>query len=369
MTVYFGSSPRGRGTRRGLDSRHRRGRFIPARAGNTAAPSGTRSIAPVHPRAGGEHQAAVRLERGVNGSSPRGRGTRRRDLLDIGRHRFIPARAGNTIRPATTASSVAVHPRAGGEHVAGAAANAPSGGSSPRGRGTRRYSAQAPPRCRFIPARAGNTPSCRSRARRSTVHPRAGGEHEMLSGTAGETTGSSPRGRGTQLVVPDRTVGDRFIPARAGNTSACAARRDAPTVHPRAGGEHPIPVGPVMISRGSSPRGRGTPPVRRRCNLRRRFIPARAGNTRCRSARLDGGPVHPRAGGEHNLPRPSHSMHTGSSPRGRGTRCADNGADEVLRFIPARAGNTDCGGLGTRLTTVHPRPGGEHRWPFPVLSG
>ena len=95
---------------RGPSARHR---FIPARAGNTAAGLPRRGCIPVHPRAGGEHYERIGM-------------------------RFIPARAGNTTmaaEPMTGCSSV--HPRAGGEHIDGIAHLATVDGSSPRGRGTR----------------------------------------------------------------------------------------------------------------------------------------------------------------------------------------------------------------------------------------
>ena len=50
----------------------------------------------VHPRAGGEHPASrVKLWEEY-GSSPRGRGTRIAAREEEIKHRFIPARAGNT---------------------------------------------------------------------------------------------------------------------------------------------------------------------------------------------------------------------------------------------------------------------------------
>ena len=70
------------------------------------------------------------------GSSPRVRGTSSRCKVSYGRHRFIPARAGNT-------TLKAAHRRS---------------------------------KLRFIPARAGNTAIAASDVSSSTVHPRACGE-------------------------------------------------------------------------------------------------------------------------------------------------------------------------------------------------
>ena len=90
---------------------------------------------------------------------------------------------------------------------------------------------------RFIPARAGNSSIEAAHSRNSTVHPRACGELLCQVRGLGELLGSSPRVRGTPLAprVPSGTV--RFIPARAGNSFD--ERRDPvlAAVHPRACGE------------------------------------------------------------------------------------------------------------------------------------
>ena len=54
-----------------------------------------------------------------------------------------------------------------------------------------------------------------------TVHPRVGGEHLPLSGEYWGPYGSSPRGRGTLIPEIRRQMRRRFIPAWAGNTSWC----------------------------------------------------------------------------------------------------------------------------------------------------
>ena len=167
-----GSSPRGRGTRTvgTVEAFPRRYRFIPARAGNTLGrtPFARMPSSAVHPRAGGEHLLCAFSSRSAC-------------------RRFIPARAGNTIRsPPRVDTRRPVHPRAGGEH----------------------HHTDGPTRTS------------------GTVHPRAGGEHLPWTARCGRrkhSCGSSPRGRGTRrsfrLSEPAPKV-DRFIPARAGNTSA-----------------------------------------------------------------------------------------------------------------------------------------------------
>ena len=321
----IGSSPRGRGThgnqRRGV----RGNRFIPARAGNTASGRRRRGAATVHPRAGGEHSRVHPSSEQVAGSSPRGRGTPRRDVGHLGRERFIPARAGNTRAARVALRRQTVHPRAGGEHSVGVKNLRIHTGSSPRGRGTPMAIDARRVVLRFIPARAGNTRSPGLSTCNIPVHPRAGGEHSSAAVTAAMHAGSSPRGRGTRVlgVLSNETL--RFIPARAGNTPTWTGLRSTSAVHPRAGGEHLGGVGLGNTLIGSSPRGRGTQSVlparagntrRRLSNVFRRFIPARAGNTKILRAIRDGS--SPRGRGTPFHPKPSNH-YNGSSPRGRGT--------------------------------------------------
>ena len=193
---------------------------------------------------------------------------------------------------------------------------------------------------RFIPARAGNTPTRRAKCSAAPVHPRAGGEHFSFALNALHDAGSSPRGRGTLRRVQRHEFGERFIPARAGNTCSLLRGLLGLSVHPRAGGEHCHAVGGLFLVHGSSPRGRGTPPGPRRRPRRARFIPARAGNTRRSARRGWPGSVHPRAGGEHSSLTAVTAPSSGSSPRGRGTHRIRLFLSAPLRFIPARAGNT-----------------------------
>ena len=397
-----GSSPRGRGTQSRSGSSRSSGRFIPARAGNTARTRATSSTTPVHPRAGGEHQAAARLEQVAGGSSPRGRGTRQTGREGRADLRFIPARAGNTTTPGAARTACPVHPRAGGEHAIQGPVNGGFSGSSPRGRGTPstsgwgRRGATVHPRAggehaneailagwedgssprgrgtpgphrprpvhdRFIPARAGNTRSPRRRPTSSPVHPRAGGEHPRETASETASGGSSPRGRGTHAHPVPRPPRLRFIPARAGNTNAARDSAMPQAVHPRAGGEHSPAMVRPRLSCGSSPRGRGTQRGSGYPEPLPRFIPARAGNTPRWARPSSAGAVHPRAGGEHSPSRSASASVTGSSPRGRGTRAAARRGASCPRFIPARAGNTPTRARENPSRTVHPRAGGEHR--------
>ena len=193
-------------------------RFIPARAGNTRLSRVTRKPPTVHPRAGGEHSGFGFGPKPRAGSSPRGRGTRRLAAPGARVARFIPARAGNTSGAACQPALAPVHPRAGGEHAHRAPYLAGYSGSSPRGRGTRAMTYAEMRAERFIPARAGNTRARPGGPALRSVHPRAGGEHMRVRKELKDIAGSSPRGRGTLQALHATHPRERFIPARAGNT-------------------------------------------------------------------------------------------------------------------------------------------------------
>ena len=294
----------------------------------------------VHPRVGGEHLPVIPLERIVDGSSPRGRGTLRRALGRGLPWRFIPAWAGNTFRVPVWSYITTVHPRVGGEHQQCAKCHRQTSGSSPRGRGTPSSLTPAAIIGRFIPAWAGNTDTEQRPRLTGPVHPRVGGEHVWIASAGAIQVGSSPRGRGTLGSECPLVPSHRFIPAWAGNTSSCVRFRSLRTVHPRVGGEHKYRTMATEESTGSSPRGRGTPVAGWKPSPGHRFIPAWAGNTTRQASANTCVPVHPRVGGEHLAVVELCDLRYGSSPRGRGTPERFHIALEFRRFIPAWAGNT-----------------------------
>ena len=234
-------------------------RFIPAPAGNSRTISCWEVKGPVHPRACGEQKLQAASE------SPH--------------QRFIPAPAGNSCKLVAGALANPVHPRACGEQISIRIQSSPIRGSSPRLRGTVRRHGAVFAGCRFIPAPAGNSSARQSHIRLCPVHPRACGEQQQRSLLNGSSPGSSPRLRGTERYSPDPPAGRRFIPAPAGNRNPVRYRPEGGAVHPRACGEQmPLAHHSPTLS-GSSPRLRGTGCVRPgRIDLQR-FIPAPAGNS------------------------------------------------------------------------------------------
>ena len=155
--LYYGSSPRRRGTPPNGFVYPSHFRIIPAQAGNTPSgpPGGpTRTD---HPRAGGEHISTQGRYFPVGGSSPRRRGTPIGDLAQAFQARIIPAQAGNTSARRGPHRESPDHPRAGGEHSIVASNNSGVDGSSPRRRGTRAKGDMEVGEYRIIPAQAGNT--------------------------------------------------------------------------------------------------------------------------------------------------------------------------------------------------------------------
>src|SRR5690606_18689117 len=103
-----------------------------------------------------------------------------------------------------------------------------------------------PTRPGIIPAQAGNTPAAEPLRRLRGDHPRAGGEHHLLSTLQSSERGSSPRRRGTPARTTEHTPGPGIIPAQAGNTVGVGVLVAAGGDHPRAGGEHAV----VSIKKG-----------------------------------------------------------------------------------------------------------------------
>ena len=235
--------------------------------------------------------------------------------------RFIPAGAGNTSTSTPPMPVGPVHPRGRGEHTGSSCALASNRGSSPRARGTRRQQIRLDSRIWFIPAGAGNTFEGEPGTRDESVHPRGRGEHGSQGYVCNRKTGSSPRARGTPWRPASASYAIRFIPAGAGNTRAVGGCGCGPTVHPRGRGEHTGASITGAVRAGSSPRARGTPHTGRRNLNLLRFIPAGAGNTEVRQALAVLRAVHPRGRGEHVLRAAGLGDADGSSPRARGTRC------------------------------------------------
>ena len=173
---------------------------------------------------------------------------------------------------------------------------------------------------RIIPAHAGLTDVQSKLAVRYRDHLRACGAHVRVTAVNKPTSGSSPRMRGSHTGYDGIVLHVGIIPAHAGLTTSLwfsgSARRD----HPRACGAHIARPSGVDVSKGSSPRMRGSPNRAGDVKTRHGIIPAHAGLTlhpwRRRYPRRD----HPRACGAHKVVARSPALVQGSSPRMRGSQ-------------------------------------------------
>ena len=216
-----GSSPRVRGTCQCVAYSVLQCRFIPACAGNIHFSGRGFRCPPVHPRVCGEHRKTKVIRSMTPGSSPRVRGTYELRQSAVGLHRFIPACAGNIPRHRFPRLRRTVHPRVCGEHSHARRETRIANGSSPRVRGTLRWGPFLLEINRFIPACAGNIRPCRCTPGSGSVHPRVCGEHFSFASMIACQNGSSPRVRGTFEDQMIELGLDRFIPACAGNIPSC----------------------------------------------------------------------------------------------------------------------------------------------------
>ena len=309
-----------RGTLRSCRRLFRRCRIIPAHAGNSRPRGGRPARYADHPHACGELEVLGYIRQGVDGSSPRMRGTPSDSHSVSSCLRIIPAHAGNSRPRAPESSALPDHPRACGELPTWSAKKTLAGGSSPRMRGTHTIEDAKQAGLRIIPAHAGNSVRPRRSPCPESDHPRACGELCPTTEITVPGIGSSPRMRGTQGREEARAFIRRIIPAHAGNSVPCSPRSRQPSDHPRACGELASSQRAVPIGIGSSPRMRGTLERTLLRDFLRRIIPAHAGNSPSVNSITPPLPDHPRACGELD-------------------RWLPDRADQH-RIIPAHAGNS-----------------------------
>ena len=218
----------------------------------------TATLPRAHPRSRGEHWSLTGTSERCAGSSPLARGTLDDVSAEPGASGLIPARAGNTSRPAQSNHYRRAHPRSRGEHILHHNPCRSDEGSSPLARGTLARVGVCVGQVGLIPARAGNTGKCALVLLLNGAHPRSRGEHAYSLPWFLFTQGSSPLARGTlgECLRPSPRRG--LIPARAGNTRPAGRYRPAIRAHPRSRGEHPTSQIAIPRSPGSSPLARGT---------------------------------------------------------------------------------------------------------------
>ena len=213
---------------------------------------------------------------------------------------------------------------------------------------------------RFSPARAGNTPRWQPHHWNTAVQPRACGEYTIMHVTPSMTIGSAPRVRGIHDDCTFLFGKLRFSPARAGTTRGTNANTYWAELQPRACGEYASRYATRTYRRGSAPRVRGILFGFVASKYVVRFSPARAGNTPLRIGFESNVPVQPRACGEYLLRSALARPSPGSAPRVRGILTSPEQTPFCSRFSPARAGNTTRGFSLIAGNAVQPRACGEY---------
>ena len=172
--------------------------------------------------------------------------------------------------------------------------------------------------------------------------------------------GSSPLSRGIQVAADVDLVGDRIIPALAGNTGCLDAAAQWHGDHPRSRGEYSISPALISSATGSSPLSRGIHGSTFLFWAGVGIIPALAGNTSPSQMVPIWTGDHPRSRGEYRPLRQGAGRHRGSSPLSRGIPGRGGGGGIPARIIPALAGNTPSARPTREVSPDHPRSRGEY---------
>ena len=274
----LGSPPRVRGTASAVDLFCEARGITPACAGNRALDWFSAGLCEDHPRVCGEQKQQAALERAIEGSPPRVRGTAMPPSPTTGGWRITPACAGNSYTGMRRGEAAGDHPRVCGEQFLWDLQIGIFIGSPPRVRGTASFCMGQPERRWITPACAGNSYDFLHPLLLIKDHPRVCGEQYRLSLPASPGSGSPPRVRGTagSPVVTVPTA--RITPACAGNSTMAEVTSIDPEDHPRVCGEQPncqfIQAGYI----GSPPRVRGTAWADQHYMTLNRITPACAGN-------------------------------------------------------------------------------------------
>ena len=211
-------------------------------------------------------------------------------------------------------------------------------GLSPRVRGNLIQTVALCQRQRSIPACAGEPRRRGFWLHPRKVYPRVCGGTCRDGGDDIESQGLSPRVRGNLLSDIHMCAAEGSIPACAGEPFPLPRRRHSREVYPRVcGGTVNMRAMLISVS-GLSPRVRGNRPTTRRSKRCSRSIPACAGEPACTLWRMIKARVYPRVCGGTSLSRRGIGCPTGLSPRVRGNQLQYQPPVVRRRSIPACAG-------------------------------
>ena len=185
-----------------------------------------------------------------------------------------------------------------------------------------------------------------------------GGGTLLSRGFRGVLHSLSPRGRGNRRTTGQHLSRRRSIPAWAGEPQGARSLSKVRRVYPRVGGGTLALQHRVVDGDGLSPRGRGNRLRATDAFDMMRSIPAWAGEPRVAGPTLYHNTVYPRVGGGTRIMRRLWDRLRGLSPRGRGN--LRGGARDPIASgsIPAWAGEPTRTCPCTHDQRVYPRVGG-----------
>ena len=191
---------------------------------------------------------------------------------------------------------------------------------------------------RSIPAHAGEPHPSGRDSWRAKVYPRPRGGTSSCRSLSFNLRGLSPPTRGNRANWHCETPNRRSIPAHAGEPAAIVARQDNVEVYPRPrGGTFTLRVWNGYTD-GLSPPTRGNRHASMRLYMPPRSIPAHAGEPLSANAASAALRVYPRPRGGTKHLYPEAQFGHGLSPPTRGNRPGRRESLEVVRSIPAHAG-------------------------------
>ena len=248
-----------------------------------------------------------------------------------------------------------VYPRVCGGAPSAPPASSAVGGLSPRVRGSPLGAGESQTVLRSIPACAGEPPNWMCAASISGVYPRVCGGAWSAPGETILDPGLSPRVRGSRLRVRQHGIKRRSIPACAGEPKSLDLSPREIAVYPRVcGGAPPAVDSPVGYS-GLSPRVRGSHTRSRNVVRGLRSIPACAGEPQVYEVEPGASGVYPRVcGGARAVPLRGEGCR-GLSPRVRGSPFGHDPETTCVGSIPACAGEPPFRRAFSWTRWVYPR--------------
>ena len=211
-----GLSPRVRGNRASATNAASARGSIPASAGEPPTVGVHDREQGVYPRECGGTLCGPMSHWGQPGLSPRVRGNLMRSYVALGPARSIPASAGEPVSDLGGQRGLRVYPRECGGTAISLCVYCSREGLSPRVRGNHISSSVNEGRHRSIPASAGEPTTPENSHATRTVYPRECGGTCGLMGYRPRLTGLSPRVRGNRIRPATGLQMGRSIPASAG---------------------------------------------------------------------------------------------------------------------------------------------------------